>query len=47
MAVVIAAPCVMVAMTCGVTYSPLLAKVAKVLACSSTVSDAWPSALPT
>src|ERR1039457_6328866 len=44
MAVVVAAPCVMVAMTCGVGYSPMLANV---LACSSTVSDAWPSALPT
>src|SRR5262249_20439741 len=32
--------------TCGVWYTPLLASVAIVVACSSTVSDAWPSAVP-
>src|SRR5215469_13665521 len=35
------------AITCGVTYTPLLASVANVVACSSTVSEAMPSAMPT
>ncbi len=33
--------------TCGLSYMPLLASVANVLACSSTVSEAWPRAVPT
>src|ERR1035438_7148258 len=41
------APWVILATMCGVVYAPLLASVANVLACSSTVNDAVPSAVPT
>ena len=33
-------------MTCGVWYVPPSASVAIMFACSSTVSEAWPSAVP-
>ena len=38
-------PLVICWMTCGLEYSPWSASVAIVVACSSTVSDAWPSAV--
>src|SRR5579875_2325279 len=34
------------AITCGVAYSPSAASVAIIVACSSRVSDPWPSASP-
>jgi len=39
-------PTMIFLITCGLWYTPLSARVAIVVACSSTVSDAWPSAVP-
>src|SRR5690348_14936149 len=39
-------PTMIFLITCGLWYRPLSASVAIVVACSSTVSDAWPSAIP-
>ncbi len=41
-----AVPTTICLMTCGVWYTPLSASVAIGVACSSTVRDAWPSAVP-